>query len=220
MFKWLFERVRVLYLCRKYGIENYTINKDNSIDVQGDLYLRDYRFEKLPIKFNIISGTFDCSHNRLTSFENFPKQVGRLCASDNKIESLVGLPLVVKSHFDIRPFINLSGNNIRTFEGCSNIYNFKTNNLSDGNINGITLSSNPISKVWSYILSGRKTGHNHLFTNEELNGLVDMINEYDFIRGDEIILDRFNEFLADVCRKGYTLHKHQFRIFKGYKIIK
>lgn len=207
MFKWLFERVRVLYLCRKYGIENYTINKDNSINVQGDLYLRGYSFKKLPIKFNSISGNFDCSNNQLTSFENFPKEVGRsLYVNNNKIESLTGLPMV--SIFR-RGIIDISHNNIKSFEGITSI------------CGSIHIEHNPISKIWSYILSGRrdKNKPRSFIPDQELNELIELINEYDFIRGDEIILDRFNEFLSDVCRKGHKLHKHQFRIFKKYKIV-
>ena len=38
-------------ICKEYGIENYTINNDSSIDVNGDVDLAYRRLSKLPLKF-------------------------------------------------------------------------------------------------------------------------------------------------------------------------
>ena len=50
-------------ICKKYRIENYTINSDGSIDVDEDVNLHNLGLEKLPLKFNKVNGFFTCSFN-------------------------------------------------------------------------------------------------------------------------------------------------------------
>jgi len=82
--------------CKKYHIEDYTINNDGSIDVDGDVILMEFDLQKIPIKFNNVTGTFNCSYNRLTSLKNAPKYVGEVftCQS-NCLTSLEGFPISV-----------------------------------------------------------------------------------------------------------------------------
>ena len=63
-------------ICKKYGITNYTISSDGSIDVDGDVNLIDINLDKLPLRFNRIGGNFYCNNNQLTSLEGAPKEVG------------------------------------------------------------------------------------------------------------------------------------------------
>jgi len=63
-------------LCIEYGIKNYTINPDNSIDVKGDVNLFDMELDNLSITFNKVSGYFTCASNNLTSLKGCPKYVG------------------------------------------------------------------------------------------------------------------------------------------------
>ena len=62
-------------ICEKYNITNYSINPDGSIDVEGDVNLSYRNLTKIPIKFNKVSGYFYCAFNKLTSLENFPKEI-------------------------------------------------------------------------------------------------------------------------------------------------
>jgi hypothetical protein len=99
-------------IIHEYGIviDSYFINEDGSIDVDGNVRFRknsDSLLE-LPLKFNKISGdfdcsrlglvtlngspievggTFDCSYNQLTSLEFAPKKAYRL-VFDDTIKSL------------------------------------------------------------------------------------------------------------------------------------
>jgi hypothetical protein len=59
-----------------HNITNYTINKDLTVDVDGnvDLYLT--YLTSLPFKFGTVTGYFSCSANMLTSLKNCPKYVG------------------------------------------------------------------------------------------------------------------------------------------------
>ncbi len=45
-------------ICKKYDIENYTINSDGSIDVNENVDLFDKRLIKIPLKFNKVNGIF------------------------------------------------------------------------------------------------------------------------------------------------------------------
>lgn len=56
-------------ICKEYGIYNYTINADESIDVLGGVQLIERRLKELPIKFNYVSGYFYCSQNNLTTLK-------------------------------------------------------------------------------------------------------------------------------------------------------
>ena len=63
-------------ICKQYGIINYTVNDDGSIDVNGDVNLSWYKLTELPLSFNKVTGDFYCSHNVLTSLKGSPKWVG------------------------------------------------------------------------------------------------------------------------------------------------
>ena len=52
-------------ICEKYGIKNYTINTDGSIDVDGNVHLWCRGLTELPLKFNHVSGYFNCYVNKL-----------------------------------------------------------------------------------------------------------------------------------------------------------
>jgi hypothetical protein len=67
--------MNTLEFCEKY-LENYIINPDNTIDVNGNVFLRLGNMEKLPVKFGKVSGWFNCGWNNLTTLEGFPKYVG------------------------------------------------------------------------------------------------------------------------------------------------
>jgi hypothetical protein len=128
----LFESVNeteVHVLCRKYGIKNYTIKSDGSIDVEGDVNLEEQGLTKLPIKFGSVSGYFSCSDNKLTSLEGAPQSVaGNFYCSYNKLTSLVGAPKSVGGYFWC------NNNNLTSLEGApqsvSGYFNCSYNNLT------------------------------------------------------------------------------------------
>jgi hypothetical protein len=99
-------------ICAKYGIENYTINSEGSISVDGNVDLGYIRLTKLPIRFKEVSGHFWCFNNNLTSLEGCPERVGGyFSCSSNNLTSLEGCPKWVGSDFYCQD------NNIYTFEG-------------------------------------------------------------------------------------------------------
>ncbi len=107
-------------ICEKYGIKNYSINLDGSIDVEGSVYLFNMNLDKLPLKFNKVGGYFGCSNNNLTSLEGCPKEVGdTFYCSSNKLTSLKGGPEKVYDMF------YCGGNPLESLDGYRSYKNKK-----------------------------------------------------------------------------------------------
>jgi hypothetical protein len=122
----LFESVNeeeIHSICKEYDIKNYNINGDGTIDVGGDVDLDNKNLTKLPIRFNHVSGDFNCGHNQLTSLEGAPESVGNFYCHNNKLTSLGGAPRIVNGNF------SCSGNKITSLEGApESVGNFYCHN--------------------------------------------------------------------------------------------
>jgi hypothetical protein len=126
-------KMYISYICDGYGIRNYTINDDFSIDVDDDVYLNNSGIPEIPLIFNKVSegfycdvniltslkgspkwvgGDFDCDRNSLTTLEGGPEYVGGafLCR-DNKLTTLEGAPKYVRGVFNCcdNPLISIDG---------------------------------------------------------------------------------------------------------------
>jgi len=87
-------------ICKEYGIKNYTVNTDGSIDVDGDVSLFGIGLTKLPLKFNHVSGYFNCIFNNLTTLEGGPQSVGgHFYCRNNNLTTLEGCPKSVGGDF-------------------------------------------------------------------------------------------------------------------------
>jgi hypothetical protein len=105
-------------ICKQYGIKNYTINDDGSIDVNGDVDLYNCNITELPLRFNKVTSWFDCGYNNLTSLKGSPRWVGGyFSCNKNQLTSLEFSPDYVGSNF-----------------WCQ--YNKLTNNYCDSEIGG------------------------------------------------------------------------------------
>lgn len=58
-----------------FNIKNYTINSDETIDVDGSVNLSFKNIHKLEIQFNKVMGNFSISGNPLTTMKGFPKYI-------------------------------------------------------------------------------------------------------------------------------------------------
>lgn len=67
---------RILKFLKEHKIENAFINDDYTVDIIGNVDLSKCGLHYMPIKFNNVTGNFDCSYNNLTSLKNCPKKVG------------------------------------------------------------------------------------------------------------------------------------------------
>jgi len=90
------EKDRIDLICVKYKIQNYTINPDGSIDVDGSVNLHDNNLSKFPLQFGNVTGDFNCSLNELISLQGSPHTVGGNCYfNSNKLTSLEGSPVTI-----------------------------------------------------------------------------------------------------------------------------
>ena len=145
-------------ICEKYGIENYTINPDGSIDVNGSVDLYDKELIQLPLIFNKVTGSFDCSYNYLTSLKGSPRWVGGwFDCYNNDLTSLEFSPDHVGGYFDC---INnkLTDNYCDTEIGGKFYTNLEQDGLIQGPLNSITNY-----QEWRKIIK-RKLTLNELYT--------------------------------------------------------
>ena len=125
-------------ICEKYNIKKYSINPDGSIDVDGNVNLIKMNLSEIPLKFNKVSGYFNCSYNKLTSLKGSPKEVESFFTCyDNKINDLKYAPNRIGGWFDgsVNNLKNLKnsptcvnlffceGNPLESLEGYNNDYN-------------------------------------------------------------------------------------------------
>ena len=97
------------------GVKNYTINPDLTIDVEGSVNLFNKNLTEFPdyIKFNYVSGYFDCANNQLTSLKGCPTSVGGgFYCYNNQLTSLEGCPTSIGGYFDC------SKNQLTSLKGC------------------------------------------------------------------------------------------------------
>ena len=95
------DELDIIKILSELGIENYIINSDHSIDVNGDVNISDIGITKIPVNFNKIDGSFNVSVNRLTNLENAPNEVtGDFNCSNNYLTSLDGGPSIVGGLYD------------------------------------------------------------------------------------------------------------------------
>jgi len=161
-------------ICKKYGIENYTIN-NGVVDVNGDVHLDDKGLAKIPLNFGVVGGNFICRNNQLTSLEGCPSHVGgNFYCYHNQLTSLEGCPSGVGGNFIC------SNNQLTSLEGCPS-----------GVGGDFWCGNNPVHNIWKLISSDDK------FNSE----IIDLFNDYDPIREDGIILDRLNDFLKAIGKE-------------------
>ncbi len=107
----------IIDICNKYNIENYIINPDGSIDVNGNVELYKKGLTEIPLKFNRVSGYFSCSDNKLTSLIGSPEHVGgSFYCSDNQLTTLIGSPSYVGGSF------SCGNNQLTSLEGYNGDY--------------------------------------------------------------------------------------------------
>jgi hypothetical protein len=108
----------------RYKKVKYTLNKDNSIDVEGNVVISFLKLTEIPVKFGKVTGNFKCSYNQLTTLEHCPTTVtGYFYCSNNKLTSLKGCPVVTGDFSCSNNFLTSLENAPITINGgfnCSN----------------------------------------------------------------------------------------------------
>jgi len=104
-------------ICEKYDIINYTINSDNSVNVDGKVWLYNKGLKSIPLNFNIVNGYFECGDNYLTSLKGCPVRVGNyFSCHSNELTSLQYSP----QYMENGGFF-CSGNKIESLQYCTEL---------------------------------------------------------------------------------------------------
>jgi len=128
-----FNKSEIDDICKKYNIQNYTINSDGSIDVEGTVWLCNMQLKEMPLKFNRVSGWFDCSDNQLTTLEGCPNYVGdSFDCSSNYLTTLEGCPKEIKNFINIGYNFELADlNGLANSNGLANRIFFMDTKVAD-----------------------------------------------------------------------------------------
>lgn len=207
--------------CSRYNINNYKVNEDGSIDVDGNVTLVSIKEDTIPVKFGRVTGDFQIHKCDITSLKNCPYHVGgQFYAMENKLlTSLVGGPKYVKLGYNCPKnaltslegspeivngdMFNCSSNKLTSLVGGPKIvngtYNFSQNKVETfeglGDFQFLHCVDNPIHSLHMFI--AMRPRRNSL----KYDKIIELLNDYDAIRGRDIILERINEFLDEIgCR--------------------
>ncbi len=201
-------------ICQKYGIYNYTINRDGTIDVDDNVDLGYIKFTELPLKFREVTGHFYCNNNYLATLEGVPKSVGGSFYCDfNELITLEGAPKSVGNLF------SCSGNNLTTLKGApqsvGGSFDCNRNELTtleyspqsvDGNFycydNKLTTLKGAPQSVGGgfFCYSNPVDSIRELFPNGTI--FYKLYNEWEFFAGgNKIYKHRFLEAMLDIGKK-------------------
>jgi len=88
---------KIKSICDAYGIENWHINQETGlVDVNGYVNLSAMGLSRIPIKFGVVSGSFYCNYNKLTTLEGSPQSVGgNFDCRGNKLENMNYTPMYI-----------------------------------------------------------------------------------------------------------------------------
>ena len=183
-------REEVIEVCERHRIKNYTINDDLSIDVNGDVNLAYKNLEHLPLKFNYIEGSFDCSNNELKTLEGCPQTVGGdFDCHRNELKTLEGSPQTVGGDF------NCHFNKLETLEGgpqtVGGDFDCYRNELKDlehfPEVSGdIDIEENTVNLLV------------YTFIKKADSFMIEDFIDYEIVRNrDTVMLDRLQTFIRD-----------------------
>jgi hypothetical protein len=200
-------------LCSEYGIENYQIRDDESIDVSGNVDLWGLGIlNKLPLTFNVVKGAFGCNENSLTTLEGCPEKVHSLFTCTwNKLTSLEHSPKIVEGDFDCwhnHYITSLEGleNTYITGEldvrDCENLYSLKG---FPKKVGGFICWDTPIEPIYD------------TFIQECDYETIRRFNKFDVIYTDGldwfIDYDNLGKFLRSVGKEDLMMSKENFNDF-------
>jgi hypothetical protein len=122
----------------QYGVDDYNILDDLTVDVAGPVFLN-YRFlTEIPVQFGVVQGGFFCAENKLTSLKGSPHTVqGAFHCENNNLANLKYAPKVVNDDFNCigNPIKNMKGFNTQIDGLFSHAYRvgkeFKIKELND-----------------------------------------------------------------------------------------
>jgi len=119
------EQLEAIQFLNKHTEGKWTFNKKTGlVDIKGNFDFSDKNLTDFKgVKFGVVTGSFFCDNNKLTSLEGAPQEVrGSFFCDYNKLTSLKGAPQEVKGDFycDYNKLTSLNGapQEVRGSFGC------------------------------------------------------------------------------------------------------
>lgn len=199
---------KLLYL-RNYQIVKGIVNVEDTVMLDSRSLHGSKKIQTIPVKFGIIEGSFFCDRNALISLDGSPKEVGQTFDCHmNDLTTLTGCPEIIGSDFHCGE--NLLTSLVDGPKSVNGFYSFSNNHIYeltgfcedfDGDV---FYHNNPVEEVLDLFAE----------TGDKLGRVIDLLNELDVIRQNEIVLDR----LID-CGYQFGLEIPDTITFKNYKVI-
>ena len=208
-------------ICKKYLRKNYygnlgpcTINRDGTIDVNGNVDLSPMNpwsvgFERLPLKFNYVSGNFYCNNNKLKTLEGVPKEVGGYFnCCHNKLTSLEGAPKVGGDFYcgynklvslegaprDLGGFFDCRYNQLTTLEGSPR----EVGGYFNCGHNKLTSLKGAPKEVGSFNCDKNPLPQLIIDNYEYIDEIIKWQDEYNIWRNGKLDKFRFEEMMIDI----------------------
>ena len=162
----------------EHNVKSYKINEDLSIDVIGNVNLSKKNFTHIPVKFNIVKGNVDCSHNMLTDILFAPIKVNYFDCSQNKIVSLKGAPQCVEATF------KCNNNKLLSLEHAPEIINLD-----------FYCSYNPLVELGNLMT---QVGRMFIFEAQDKYKIKGLEKYYDFRKSVRLTNKEFQQVLAKI----------------------
>lgn len=113
------KKEQIVDLLIQWGIENYTVNDDLTVDVDGDVSLQQAfeikKSREFVFQWGVIKGNFSCARCLLISLEGAPREVhGNFDCSGNKFILLDHSPEIVKGDY-----LCYNNKSLRSLQGCT-----------------------------------------------------------------------------------------------------
>lgn len=199
---------KLLYL-QNYQIVKGIVNVEDTVMLDSRSLHGSKKIQNIPVKFGIIEGSFFCDRNALISLDGSPKEVGQTFdCHENSLKTLTGCPEIIGSDFHCGE--NLLTSLVDGPKSVNGFYSFSNNQIYElvgfcENFDGeIFFHNNPVEEVLN--IFGE--------TGDKLGKVIDLLNELDVIRQNEIVLDR----LID-CGYNFGIEIPDTITFKNYTLI-
>jgi hypothetical protein len=99
--------------CNEFGLYNFEIINNAIVDVRSNVNIQSNELYQIPIQFGIVTGTFNCIYNFLTTLEGSPNNVGlSFKCNNNLLNTLEGGVKTLGGNFDC------SNNKLTSLKGC------------------------------------------------------------------------------------------------------
>ena len=203
------DKICKLLRLRNYQIVKGIVNVEDTVMLDSRSLHGSKKIQTIPVKFGIIEGSFFCDRNALISLDGSPKQVSQTFDCHmNDLTTLTGCPEIIGSDFHCGE--NLLTSLVDGPKSVNGFYSFSNNHIYeltgfcehfDGDV---FFHNNPVEEVLN--LFGE--------TGDKLGKVIDLLNELDVIRQNEIVLDR----LID-CGYQFGLEIPDTITFKNYTLI-